>query len=55
MYSKKASMSSPKLIGPALPPMFTNESDEDSDDQRGCKYLLCPAKLQCICGKSIIC
>lgn len=30
-------MASDKIIGPALPPMFGEES-EDSDDERGCKY-----------------
>lgn len=32
-------MSSDKLIGPALPPMFRREGyDEDSDNEGECKY-----------------
>lgn len=31
-------MSSDKPIGPALPPMFSQESDEESDTEQGCKY-----------------
>lgn len=31
-------MSSDKLLGPALPPMFRKERDEDSDNEEGCKY-----------------
>lgn len=30
-------MSSNELNGPALPPMFTGTSEEDSDQDEGCK------------------
>lgn len=30
-------MSCDKIIGPALPSMFRKDSDEDSDDEKGCK------------------
>lgn len=31
-------MSSDELIGPALPPVFRKDSDEDSDDEQECKF-----------------
>lgn len=31
-------MSSDKLIGPALPPMFARSNEEDSEDERESKY-----------------
>lgn len=31
-------MSSDEAIGPAFPPKFRKENDEDSDSDKGCEY-----------------